>query len=302
MEMCQFRYFLAVAEAGSFTRAAERCSVAQPSLSQQISKFERELGFRLFDRLPRGALLTDAGRVLLPRARSILAEVNEIASTIRTDVESGVGPLRVGAIPTMAPFLMPPLVKRFTSRFPDCDLSLREDFTENVIAGVLDYTLDLAIVSTPIENETVQLNVLGRERLLLVAAADFALPIFDDSLTIADLRDQPAVVLHEMHCLGQQIESFCSTRRLKRRIVCRTTQLDTVLRLVELGLGISLVPEMCAHADGSKTRQYRAFGGEEPSREIAVAYRVDRSLSRLSREFIDMLRGDIEGGIHCHSC
>ena len=300
MELHQLRYFVAVAETASFSRAARRSHVAQPSLSQQVAKLEQGLGHRLFDRLPRGATLTDAGQALLPYARRILADVTAADALIRADLDAGRGALRVGAIPTMAPYLLPPLVKRFVKRFPDCVLTLREDFTERLVESLMNHELDVAIVSTPVEHEVVQLEVLGRERLVLASSKCFKPPRPAARLTASDLSGQPAVVLHEMHCLGEQIESFCAAQRLSRRIVCRTTQLTTVLELVGLGLGISLVPEMCASADRSKARQYHLLEKGGPTREIAVAFRADVTMSRLSRALIDMLGEDIAGGRHQH--
>ena len=111
MEITQLRYFVATAEAGTISRAAERCGVAQPSLSQQIRKLEQTLGQRLFDRLGRGVALTDTGRALLPRARQILAAVHDAQTHLGDDVEQGAGRLVIGAIPTMAPYLLPPALK-----------------------------------------------------------------------------------------------------------------------------------------------------------------------------------------------
>jgi LysR family hydrogen peroxide-inducible transcriptional activator len=298
MELHQLRYFVAVAETQSFSRAATRCHVAQPSLSQQIKKLEEGLGHRLFDRLSRGVALTEAGTALLPRARRILAEVNAVNAGISADLAGGCGPLAVGAIPTMAPYLLPPLLKRFMRRFPDCALTLREDRTERLVEALLDRELDLGILSTPIEHEGLSVQVIGREKLLLATSRGDRLVAAGKPLGVAALRDQPAVVLHEMHCLGQQIESFCSSRRVTRRIVCRSTQLDTVLHLVGLGLGISVVPEMCASSSRSKRLRFRSFGRGGPTREIAVVYRTDRTLSRLAGEFISMLRENVGSESH----
>ena len=117
MELHQLYYFVAVAETGGFSRAAERCNVAQPSLSQQIKKLEQELGQQLFDRLGRTVALTEAGQVLLPRARSILAEVEHIERRLSREIDEGYGQLAVGFIPTIAPFLLPNVIKRFAENF-----------------------------------------------------------------------------------------------------------------------------------------------------------------------------------------
>ena len=146
MEIHQLRYFLAVAETGSFTAAAKRCHVAQPSLSQQVRRLEEQTGFRLFDRLPKGAALTDAGRALLPRARRILADVADAAAAVADDLETGRGALVVGAIPTMAPYLLPAMAPRFLRRFPECELTLVEDYTERLLDKLIDQSIDMAIL------------------------------------------------------------------------------------------------------------------------------------------------------------
>lgn len=303
MEIHQLRYFVAVLDTGSFSRAAEACHVAQPSLSQQIKKLETSLGQTLFDRLPRGAAPTEAGAALEPIARRILDEVQGARSIVQGDLEAGVGPLAVGAIPTMAPFLLPPILARFRAEFPDCELSVREDLTERLLEAVAHHELDCAVMSTPIDHPLVGLEVLGDERLLLATARDFVLPS-SVTPTLAALEDQPTIVLHEMHCLGQQIEGFCSSRGMRRRIVCRSTQLSTVRRLVALGLGVSILPEMAARYDGSESVRYvpvedRGDAGEGPRRTIAVVWHRDRSRSRLARRFVELLREDLDKGEHC---
>ncbi len=297
MDIRALRFFLAIAETLSISRAAERCGIAQPSLSQRLRQLEARVGQRLFDRMARGVALTDAGRALLPHARRLLREANALEALVRTDLRDGRGALAIGAIPTMAPFVLPPVLARLARQFPECELTLREDFTANLVEALIDHELDLAILSTPIHAAELQIDVLARERLLLVAARDSAFAA-GAAPAIGDLQDQPAVVMHEMHCMSQQIESFCSARRLRRRIVCRSAQLDTVLELVGIGLGISLVPEMCARTDASDQRRYFALGRNGPTREIAVAYRVDRTRSRLSRALVDLLRAELRSGAH----
>jgi LysR family hydrogen peroxide-inducible transcriptional activator len=291
MELHQLRYFVAVAETGGFVKAAQRCGVTQPSLSQQVRKLEDELGVTLFDRSSRGAVPTEAGRALLPRAQRILNEVRDTLTGVKEDVEAGRGPLSVGAIPTMAPYLMPAVLSRFVKEHPDCELTVREDLTDRLIEAVVDHELDAAIMSTPVDHPALDVEVIGREPLLVVAPADSPLPA---RLKVEDLTDEPAVVLHEVHCLGQQIADFCSTARLRRRIVCRSTQLPTVLSLVGLGLGVSIVPEMAARDDSDGTRVYRPLQGR-PEREIAIVRRADRSLSVLCKRFLELLGDELAG-------
>ncbi len=284
MEFRQLRYFVAVAEAGTISRAADRCQVTQPSLSQQIMKLEDELGVQLLDRLGRGVALTDAGRALLPRARQIVAQVQEIETSLRTDLDEGRSRLAVGAIPTMAPYLVPTIIAQLRHEFPQCEIIVREDLTQHLVEAIADNELDIAIMSAPIEHELIDLEVVGREALLVVAPHEHPL-CAEGEIALADLRDQPAVTLHEMHCLGKQITDFCEAKRLSRNVVCRMTQIETLLEFVRLGLGVSIVPAMVAAHDEHPGRRYLRFKRQTPTRDIALAWRKGRVRPRLAKEF-----------------
>jgi LysR family hydrogen peroxide-inducible transcriptional activator len=288
MELRQLQYFVAAADAGTISRAAERCHVTQPSLSQQIIKLEEELGVVLFDRLGRGVALTDAGRSLLPRARGILAQIEDVESNLRTDLDEGRDRLAVGAIPTMAPYLVPALVARLRTKYPECEILVREDLSRNLVEAIVDNQLDVAIMSTPIEHKIIELQVVGDEPLLVVASSEDAISTGDE-VALADLRARPAVTLHEMHCLGRQITEFCTARRLARNVVCRMTQIETLLECVRLGLGVSIVPTMVAAHDDNPGRRYLRFKRNAPTRDIALAWRTRRTRSRLAREFATLL-------------
>jgi len=297
MELHQLRYFAAAAEAGSLTRAARRVHVSQPTLSQQIAKLEEELDTPLFDRLGRGVSLTAAGRALLPRARRILAEVQGVEAELSRDVEEGAGAFSVGAIPTMAPYVLPSALRGLSERFPRCEVTVREDFTERLVEALVDNELDCAVMSTPVDHPLIELEVVGSEQLLVATPA--TLPLCDGATcTIAMLRDQPTVVLRDVHCLGRQIQGFCGAHELARRIVCRTAQLSTVQSLVGLGFGVSLVPEMAAACDAATDRRYYRLDEDAPEREIAVAWRASRSRTLAARTFVELLREDLATGGH----
>lgn len=294
MEIHQLRYFVAAAEAGSMTLAARRCHVAQPSLSQQVRRLEDSLGAELFDRLGRGVALTEAGHALLPRARQILARVHEVESGVHRDVEEGRVRLAVGAIPTMAPYLLPGLIAELRSEHPGCEVVVREDLTENLVERLVDNELDVAVMSSPVDHELVELEVVGREGLVVVAAADHPV-VSSGSITIADLRDLPAVTLDEVHCLGKQVSDFCAPRRLAGNVVCRMTQIETLLGFVRLGLGVSIVPEMVSRHDTHEGRRYLPFRRQRPTREIALAWRRGRRRGRLAQRLGELLRTRLGG-------
>src|SRR5215831_6027544 len=153
MELHQLRYFVAVADLKHFTRAAEKCLVAQPSLSQQIINLEKELGRPLFERLGRKVRMTDAGRSLYEQAVAILAAVDEAKRRVSGAAEPGRGKVNVGAIPTVAPYLLPPLLRQFARRFPLSEVAVHEDLTEHTVKGCLEGELDVGGAALPLASD-----------------------------------------------------------------------------------------------------------------------------------------------------
>lgn len=292
MEIHQLRYFVAVAEAGSFRKASDICHVTQPSLSQQIMKLEAEMKQQLFDRLGRGIALTEAGRGLLPRARQILMEVDEAAEEVRRDVDQGRGALAVGVLPTIAPFLLPPVLRKFLAAYPECRLSILEDFTERLLEAVEENRLDCAFTSAPIEHDLVDVEILGSERMLALVPEGHALQE-KQSIRFGDLHGYPLVVMHEMHCLGRQIQGFCVEQRLTRQIVCRGAQVAMVQNMVRLGMGVSIVPAMCACAAPEPGCRYIQLDETEACREIAVVWRHGRLRSQPAKRFVELVRSQL---------
>ncbi len=289
MEIHQLNYFVAVAETGSFSRAAERCNVAQPSLSQQIIKLEQELGDPLFDRLRHRVVLTDTGRNLLPRAITILAELQEIKHSMNQEMDSSRGMLTVGFIPTIAPFVLPRVIKRFGREYPHARLSVHEDLTQALVHDLVDGKLDVGITSTPIHNKMIRTQELLSEPLLVASSKAHDI-ITGATLLVKELDNFPFIALSEMHCLGEQVQSFCYQQHLELKIVCHTSQLTTVQNCVALGLGVSLVPKALAKSDKSKQIVYRNLSDAAPQRKIAAATHVERTLSFLAKKFIEIVR------------
>ena len=289
MEIHQLTYFVAVAETGSFSRAAERCNITQPSLSQQIMKLERELGEALFERLPRKVVLTDAGRILLPRAIGILGELQNIKHTLNQNMDAGHGLLHVGFIPTIAPFVLPRVIKRFSQEYPNAHLTVQEDITEALVHDLIDGKLDVGITSMPIHNKLIRTQELHTEPLLVASSRKNDI-ITRTSVRVKELDNFPFIALSEMHCLGEQIQSFCHLQELELKVVCDTSQLTTVQNCVALGLGVSLVPRALAVSDTSNRITYRTLSDTSPQRKIAASTRADRTSSFLAQKFIDIVR------------
>lgn len=289
MEIHQLRYFAAVAETGSFSRAAVLCSVAQPSLSQQIIKLEQELGQPLFHRLGRKVFLSDAGQLLLPRATAILAELKDIKHNLPQDVDAGLGTLSAGFIPTIAPFVLPQVIRAFHQAFPHANLRLHEDLAEGLVRDLLNGDLDVGIMSLPIHNKTLKTEELLTESLVVASSRKHD-PFTNPSVQARELDNIPFIALSEMHCLGEQIKAFCYQQQIDLKIVCQTSQLSTVKTCVANGLGISLVPQALALNGPSGEIVYRQVSDIVPQRTIVAATHAGRLPSSLVREFIRMVR------------
>jgi LysR family hydrogen peroxide-inducible transcriptional activator len=287
MELHQLRYFVAVAQLENFTRAAQKCFVAQPSLSQQVIKLERECGGPLFDRSGRKVRLTDRGRTLFDRAIEILAAVEGAKRAITEDGDAG--QVTVGAIPTIAPYLLPPLLKRFLRDYPKTELTVSENLTEYTIQACLEGDVDVGVLALPISEDQLEIEPLLTEELLLAMAAGHPLAT-RRRVSMQDVSLERFVLLSETHCLGRQVVSFCKDQSCQPAISCRSAQLLTVQELVAAGNGVSLIPQMAVNADHSQHTKYRSLTGEKPTRTIAMIWRKNRYHGPAVERFIAALR------------
>jgi LysR family transcriptional regulator, hydrogen peroxide-inducible genes activator len=287
MELHQLRYFVAVAQLENFTRAAQKCFVAQPSLSQQIIKLERECGGPLFDRSGRKVRLTDRGRTLFDRAIEILAAVEGAKRALTEDGDAG--QITVGAIPTIAPYLLPPLLKRFLRDYPKTEVTVSENLTEYTIQACLEGDVDVGVLALPISEDQLAIEPLLTEELLLAMAAGHPLAA-RRRVSMQDVSLERFVLLSETHCPGRQVVSFCKGQSCQPAISCRSAQLLTVQELVAAGNGVSLIPQMAVSADRSQHTKYRSLTGEKPTRTIAMIWRKNRYHGPAVERFIAALR------------
>lgn len=289
MELHQFRYFVAVADLGSFTRAAEKCLIAQPSLSQQIIKLERELGRPVFERLGRKIRLTDAGRALYAQAVEILASVDAVRDRVADSANPHHGSIAIGAIPTVAPYLLPPILRDFGRRFPLASVALHENLTAHVEQSCVEGEIDLGITASRPMHEMLDCEPLFTEELLLATPPKHRLTKHK-SVSIADLAEEPFIVLNEVHCLGEQVVGFCRQQGCVPSIRCQSTQLLTVQELVALGRGVSLIPVMASGKDRGRRCQYRSLAAPKPTRTITAIWRRRKAQPPLVNELLQLLR------------
>ncbi|MGI8890933.1 MAG: LysR family transcriptional regulator [Chthoniobacterales bacterium] len=289
MELHQLRYFLAIVKTGGFSRAAESCHVAQPSLSQQILKLEAELNEKLFERSRRQVTLTSAGELFRRRAENVLREIQEVKREVR-DARGGVirGEVNFAALPTIAPYLLPKILRGFRRRCPAVQLIVHEETTTRALRALGQRELDLALVSLPITDPGVETRFLFREELVLALPQDHALAR-KRNLCAADLQPENFIFMSETHCLGAQALQFCYAHGFAPRISCRSAQIETVQALVAAGVGISMVPAMARKRTGDQNVVYRSLGKVKPTRDIALVWQKKRQLSRAARELRDFL-------------
>ena len=289
MEMHQLRYVVAVARAGNFSRAAEQCHVAQPSLSQQVQKLEEELGERLFDRMSREVRLTSHGEAFLRRAVRILEEV-DAAKREATDARELLrGGVTIGVLPTIAPYLLPDVMAEFTGKFPGVEIVVQEDTTARLLKLAHAYEIDFALASLPIQDERLEVRELFTEELLLALPPGHPLTR-QRTVAVADLEQERLIVMKEGHCLGDQVLRFCDRREVRPHISFRSAQLETIQALVRAGLGLSLIPAMATQSNRSDQPEYRSLQAPKPERKIAVLWPAQRPPGRAANEFLKLVQ------------
>ncbi len=288
------RAFVETADAGSLSRAARTLDLSQPSLTGQIQRLETHLGTPLFDRHGRGVTLTDAGTTLYPRARRILDEVRETEDSIRQEAMQVAGTLSVGAIPTVAPYLLPTAVQKLRARHAAMRVAIREDYSSALARLLHDGSLDVVIAALPYGFEHLDTEVLGRDALVVAVPASHPAARVG-RITLAQLRDAPAVTLDPLHCLGEQVEGFCSSREVSPSVVCRSAQLTTVLELVGAGVGISIVPAMAAARHNTPRCAYVTLVDHTLEREIVAVWRRGAVRSPQGRAFVECVREVVRG-------
>jgi LysR family transcriptional regulator, hydrogen peroxide-inducible genes activator len=286
MELHQLRYICAIADTGSFSRAAEHCHVAQPSLSQQISKLEDELGTRLFDRLGRSIRLTDAGRAFLPHARAVLHQTELARSEVDGRRRDARGTVTVGVIPTIAPYFMPKRIAAFARRYPDATLRIVEETTPVLVESLRSLAIEFAVLSLPLRHRDFDVAPLLTERLYAALPPDHPRAAAS-SLSIRELRDDRFVLLRDSHCFRGIALDACMRARLDPRIAFESGQFSSLLGMVAAGVGVTLVPEMAI--DRAAGCRFVPVSDAQASRTIAVARLRGRSFSRVQQAFLHHL-------------
>src|ERR1700744_2125166 len=281
LTMRQLRYFDALARHGHFGRAAEACKISQPAMSMQIKEFEEALGGVLLERNARQVVLTRFGVELAQRVRDILRSVDELGDFARASRDRLVGHLRIGMIPTIAPYLLPKVLENLTRMHPELDIHVRESVTPKLIQDLAEGRLDTAIVALPVSESSLTEVALFTENFLLVRPGeDEGTPVPSSEM----LREMRLLLLEEGHCFRDQALSFCNMLSPPREVL-DASSLSTLVQLVGAGIGVTLIPEMEVEVETrSAPVSIARFKNPQPARTSGRGWRKTSPLARQLRQ------------------
>ncbi|MDE0589366.1 hydrogen peroxide-inducible genes activator [Halocynthiibacter sp. C4] len=277
ISMKQLFYFEALARHLHFGHAAEVCNISQPALSIQIKELEAQLGVSLVERSSKNIRLTPFGEDIAARARAILQEVEALEASARTARRPFHGRIRIGVIPTVAPYYLPRFIAHLTRRFPDLEPQLREAMTGSLIDDLNQGRLDVAIVALPISEPTLHERALFEEEFVLVRPAnEEGSPVPD----VSQLREMRLLLLEEGHCFRDQALSFCGLAPTKARDIMEGSSLSTLVQMVGAGIGVTLIPEMAVSIDGAASPvSISRLASPAPKRTIGMVWRHTNPLA-----------------------
>ncbi|WP_291731179.1 LysR substrate-binding domain-containing protein [Leisingera sp. F5] len=284
----QMRYFEALAQHRHFGRAADACAVSQPALSVQIKELEEVLGVQLVERGARQVRLTGLGEDLALRVRGILRSVDELGELARASREGLAGRLRIGVIPTIAPYLLPSIVGNLTRQYPEADIRVRETVTPRLLDELGEGRLDTAIVALPVSEPAFEEVALFEEDFVLVRpGADTGKPVPGPD----GLREMRLLLLEEGHCFRDQALSFCNMQSAAPRELLDGSSLSTLVQMVSAGIGVTLIPEMAVPVETrSAVVSVSRFRDPQPARTIGMIWRRSNPLARQLLQVAEVVR------------
>jgi LysR family hydrogen peroxide-inducible transcriptional activator len=296
-------YLVAVGEHLSFGRAAQACAVSQPTLSAQIRKVEEAIGVEVFERGPRGAIVTSRGAEVLAQARIVLAEARRMFEVAAAGAEPLVGTFRLGVISTLGPYLVPFLMKPLRARFPGLRLLISEGLTRPLVRQLEEGEIDALLAAAPLGGGELIALKLFREEFALTVPRDHRLATAE-RVELADIPAGELILLSEGHCLRDQAISYCPDRLREDRPELQAASLETMRQMIAAGVGVSLMPQLAVQ-NGTLLDDlvaYRRVGDGELAREIALFHRPGFARIRDARLFRGTVREILAGssGVRVH--
>ena len=293
MHLHQLKYFVSVVDTGSVTKAAERCFISQPSISQQLQKLEDSIGRQLFTRNKGKLTLTEAGKVMHQQAKKILSDVEEARHRVcDLGSESG-GSLSIGVLPTLAPYMLPNTLQALSEKFPDAMVTVREDISENIVAAAARAELDVLLEVLQFDDSALTYESLFLDEFFVAVHRENALAELT-TMPIETLEGMPFILLENVHCLARQIEQYCFNQHFMPKVLFQASQLATVKQLIELQYGISILPAICIDEDRDTDIRYVKLEGETPTREVVIATAKDRYIGPAAEYFISVVKDQFQ--------
>ncbi|MAI16541.1 MAG: DNA-binding transcriptional regulator OxyR [Gammaproteobacteria bacterium] len=291
MNLRDLRYLVAVAEHQHFGRAAEACFVSQPTLSTQLKKLEQTLGVILIERTNRRVMLSPEGEQIVAQAQRILVEVNSLTAMSEQLRDPLGGEVRLGIIPTIAPYLLPKILAPLTAEFPNLNIQLTEGQTSQITRMLKQGDLDAVLLALPLQEENVEEFELYTEPFLFAAATEHP-KAQQKSVSADDLKDEEVLLLEDGHCLRDQALAVCHAHRGIESSSFTATSLETLRQLVAANRGITLMPALAVpeQADNASGVCYIPFVGEVPSRTLGLCWRSSSTRSGLLADIAQCLQ------------
>lgn len=271
MTLTQLEYIVAIDTHRHFVLAAEKCFVTQPTLSMQIQKLEEELGVKIFDRTKQPVIPTEIGESIIAQARITLREAAVVKQLIADQKDSLSGELRIGIIPTLAPYVLPPLFKNIREKYPHINLIIKETITEDIIHDLKNNRLDCGIVVTPLKDASIKEHVLFYEELFVYVSKNNALR--DKKYVLpAEIDPEQLWLLEEGHCFRSQILNLCELRKYSdRHFRYETGNIETLKRMVDKSEGITILPELAVmEFTKSQLKLVKQLKEPRPAREVSL--------------------------------
>lgn len=293
MNIRDLEYLIALADFKHFRKAADACNVSQPTLSGQIRKLEDELGTVLLERTSRKVLFTQAGLGLVEQAKVVLREVKILREMASSQGKEMAGPMHIGIIPTLGPYLSPLILPKLKSQFPELEIYLYELPTANVIEQLEAGQLDCAILSLAKETEPFIEVPIFNENILLAVSDDHPWAK-KEKIDLDQLSDQEILVLDNGHCLRTQIMDYCTTIGAKENERIKVGSLETLRNMVATGAGITLMPKLAASSDQNEHSVYLSFNDPKPFRTIGLVYRPGSPLKLRYERLAKMIKTMME--------
>jgi len=290
MTLTEFRYIVAVARERHFGRAAEACFVSQPTLSVGVKKLEEQLGITLFERSKSDVRMTPQGEAVIDQAQRILEQVSQLKLLAKQNSDQLDGPLKIGAIFTIGPYLLPSMIPELRNLAPKMPLHIDEDYTHNLRTKLRNGDLDAIIVALPFEEPEVDVVPLYQEEFIALLPEKHPW-VKKDTLNIVDIADEVMIMLGAGHCFRDQVLEACPQCRDNslnpQKDWITGSSIETIRQMVASGLGISVIPKSAADFHNEKLGLVtREFDEPKPSRQVALAYR--RSFPR--KEALDLIK------------